>query len=256
MKLLSRLVPLVSQLFPKLSSRILASSGYTLDIERFGGLSGFTVWTRATALRQDRAWQPIVAAAKDGRLREDVAVLHEAITSLGTPPEALVEVGCGGGYISEILRSWLPQLEYHGVDLSTAMIEIASDHYPERSFAVGSAYELPLADRGYSVVIDGVALIHMPDWKRALAEYARVASGHVILHGLTLTESAPTTVFAKYAYGQPSMELVFNREELASACDALGLNLTGIHGGLDYNLKPYIGIQSISETWVLSVPSS
>ena len=72
-------------------------------------------------------------------------------------------------------------------------------------------------------MLDGVAIIHMPDWKLALAEYARVAGRHVILHGVTVTETSPTTQFAKYAYGQPSLELVFNRAELLAACTAAGL---------------------------------
>jgi hypothetical protein len=100
--------------------------------------------------------------------------------------------------------------------------------------------------------MDGVALIHMPDWKLALAQYARVSSSVVVLHGVTVTDSAPTTRFAKYAYGQPSLELVFAREELATACSAVGLTLDRVVPGLGYDLEPFLGIRSTEETWVLT----
>jgi ubiquinone/menaquinone biosynthesis C-methylase UbiE len=132
------------------------------------------------------------------------------------------------------------------------MIEIATEHYPNRSFAVGSAYALEFERESVDVVMDGVALLHMPEWPLAVGEYARVARSHVVLHGLTLTDAAPTTMFAKYAYGQPSLELVFNRDELMSVCAAAGLSLVDTEGGLDYDLKSYIGIASVSETWVLA----
>lgn len=251
MSVISSLIPFASQAFPRLSSRVLASSGYTLDPSRIGGPETFAVWTARTARRQDRAWQPIVDEAKAGRPREDVASLYEALSFLTSRPLTLLEVGCGGGYNSEIISSRFPQLDYFGIDLSEAMIAIANDHYPDRGFAVGSAYELPVDDASFDVVIDGVALIHMPEWRTAVAEYARTARDHVILHGLTLADDSPTTIFAKYAYGQPAMELAFNRAELTSRCVELGLTLQSTHTGLDYDLKRYLNIGTVSETWVL-----
>ena len=236
---------------PKFSSRFLASSGYTLTPSSIGDESAYSVWYRSTAERQDRAWQPIVASAKAGRPREDVAALFDAISALPTLPGTVLEVGCGGGYNSELVASKFPTIDYTGVDISEAMIDIAREHYPTRRFAVGSAYELDFGDRSFDVVLDGVALLHMPGWRTALAEYARVARSSVVLHGLTLTDDSPTTQFAKYAYGQPALEFVFNRAELLAACASVGLELVGTEGGLDYDLRDFIGITSVSETWTM-----
>lgn len=252
MALVSTLVAFASQHFPKFSSRILASSGYTLDLDRFGP-DAFGMWRADAARRQDAAWQPLIDRAKQGHPREDVAAMFDALDPIVSDGSTLLEVGCGGGYNSEAVLHRFPRAVYSGVDLSEAMIEIARAHYPDRPFAVASAYELPQKDSSSDIVMDGVALIHMPDWPRAIAEYARVARSHVVLHGLTLTDAVATTTFAKYAYGQPSMELVFNREEMLTACESHGLTLGTALGGLDYDLEHYIGIPSVSETWVLSV---
>jgi len=246
----SGLLALASQRLPSLSRRFLASAGYTLTPARLGSDDEFGIWRSDTAQRQDRAWQPLVAAAKAGKPREDILSLYDALDPLDDLAE-LVEVGCGGGYYSEILTDRYPATRYRGLDLSPAMIELAHQLYPHREFVVGSAYDLPYEDRSQAVVLDGVALIHMPDWPKAIHEYARVARGNVVLHGVTVSDSSPTTQFAKYAYGQPSLELVFSRDELASVCSSEGLELTRVLGGLDYDLGPFLGIPSVEETWVL-----
>ena len=213
------------------------------------------MWSVSTAKRQDRAWQQIVDEAKAGRPREDVAALYEALGSRKGTSIRLLEVGCGGGYNSEIIHSRFPDIRYRGVDLSAAMIAIAQQHYPDRDFSIGNAYDLPMLDSSHDVVMDGVALIHMPGWEDALAEYSRVAKGQVVLHGLTLSDASPTITFAKYAYGQPALELVFNREELLARCTGVGLSLEASYGALDYDLKNYLGLETVSETWVFNVTS-
>lgn len=239
-----------SQRIPKLSRRVLASAGYTLTPSDLASEDEYVVWRPETAERQDRAWQPLVSQAKAAQAREDIVALYDALDALGPVPE-LLEVGCGGGYYSEILAHRYPAVQYRGLDISPAMIDLARKHYPDREFVVGSAYELPYGDGSQSVVVDGVALIHMPSWRTAVGEYARVARDHVVLHGLTLSDDSATTLFAKYAYGQPSLEYVFARDDVAAACAGAGLELTAVIGGLDYDLGPYLGIPSVSETWVL-----
>lgn len=252
MALMSQLVAVASQTFPRLSSRVLASSGYTLDLDSFGP-DAFGVWRESTARRQERSWQPIVAEVKAGRPREDVAALFASLDFLRDETVSILEVGCGGGYNSEILAHRYPHFRYSGIDLSSAMIDIARESYPNREFRVGSAYDLDVADDAFDVVLDGVALLHMPDWRLALSEYARTAKRFVVLHGLTLTDTSETTTFAKYAYGQPSLEIVLNRAELVGECARVGLVLDQAHPGLDYDLASYIGVKSVSETWVLAV---
>lgn len=253
MSLTSILVYIASQVTPRLSSRVLASAGYTTDLDRFGGPDSFRIWDRSTAERQQGAWRPIIAAAAAGHPRADVQAMFDA---LETPPAvraaSLLEVGCGGGHNSELIAMRRPDLAYTGVDISESMVEVARQAYPDRDIRVGSAYSLEFGDAGFDVVFDGVALIHMDRWKRSIAEYARVAASAVILHGLTLTDAAPTTLFAKYAYGQPTRELVLARDELLAECRANGLELATALPGLDYDLKRYLGIPSTSETWVLT----
>jgi SAM-dependent methyltransferase len=249
MTLMSRLLAFASQAFPRMSSRVLASAGYTFDLDRFGP-DAFRIWDESTARRQDRAWKPLVAQALAGHPRQDIVALYEALESTGVAEGTILEVGCGGGYNSELISWGIPGLRYTGVDLSGSMVEVSREKYPQRDFRVASALGLPFGDNSFDIVLDGVALLHIPDWRAALAEYARVASRYVVLHGLTLSDN-PTVTFAKYAYGQPSRELIFNRTELLAECEAVALRLQASHPADDYDLERYLGIPTVSETWVL-----
>jgi len=253
MPLTSSLLAFASQRMPWLSRRVLASAGYTLDVDKLARSGQFGVWNERTAQRQERAWRPLVQEALAGHPREDVEALLSLLAPVVGPDSSVLEVGAGGGHISEILLARFPQIAYCGVDISPASVAVASQRYQGRRFLVGSAYALPFDDGEFDVVIDGVALLHMDGWRGALAEYARVANRHVILHGLTITTDHPTTRFAKYAYGQPTTELVFADSEIREACTQLGLALEAETDGLDYDLDEYLGIPSSSPSWRLRV---
>ncbi|MCU1411425.1 MAG: hypothetical protein JWR04_2132 [Rhodoglobus sp.] len=251
MSVTSRLLAFASQSLPRVSSRVLASAGYTFDLDSFGP-GAFRVWDDATARRQDRAWTPLVAQALAGNPREDIVALYGALDTTGTTAGTILEVGCGGGYNSELIAHHAPGLRYTGVDLSEAMVEVSREKYPGRDFQVASALELPFDDGSFDVVVDGVALLHIPDWQGAIREYARVASRFVVLHGLTLSDGE-TVTFGKYAYGQPSRELIFKRSEILAACESLGLRLVASHPADDYDLTEYLGVSTTSESWVLAL---
>lgn len=253
MSITTSLVAFASQRMPWLSRHVLASAGYTLDVEKLAASGRFGVWNERTAQRQERAWRPLVEQALAGHPRQDVEALLTLLTPAVGPGTTVLEVGAGGGHISEILLARLPQLQYSGLDVSPASMQVASQRYPGRRFTVGSAYELPFADGEFDVVIDGVALLHMDGWRGALAEYARVAAHYVILHGLTITTGHPTTRFAKYAYGQPTTELVFADSEIRAECARLGLVIEAEIEGLAYDLDEYLGIPSTSPSWRLRV---
>ncbi|MBU1586704.1 MAG: class I SAM-dependent methyltransferase [Actinobacteria bacterium] len=251
MSFASRALAFASQRFPKASSRVLASAGYTFDLDTFGP-NAFRVWNSRTAARQDRAWAPLVARAIAGNPREDIVALYDALDSTGVTAGTILEVGCGGGYNSELIAHHTPGLRYTGIDLSESMVEVSRAKYPDRDFRVASALDLPFDDGAFDVVIDGVALLHIPPWREAIAEYRRVASRFVVLHGLTLSDHE-TVAFGKYAYGQPSREFILNRADVVAACEALGLRLVASLPGDDYDLTEYLGVPTVSETWVLAV---
>jgi len=244
------------ELVPFLRRNLLASCDYRLlpvstngsaDAARMATGTGW--YSQRTARRQERAWSQLTAAALAGEPRRDVQAVIDAL--LRCPPTSLVlEVGCGTGYFSDIIGHFCPQMNYTGVDYSSAMVDLARTRRPGREFISGDATSLPFPDDSFDVIVDGAALIHIPAWREALAEYARVARQAIILSSLTIADIPTTRAVEKLAYGSPVVELVFSRQELLSEIAAAGRGVDSQTETLPYDLNRYIGIATTSETWV------
>jgi ubiquinone/menaquinone biosynthesis C-methylase UbiE len=96
------------------------------------------------------------------------------------PPGAKVlEIGCGdGGGAGIFARAFAPGL-YHGLDVDPAMVRVAAGRgkgpFGGRSlFVLGDAERLPYADAAFDAVVNFGIIHHLPDWRRGVAEVARV----------------------------------------------------------------------------------
>ena len=96
------------------------------------------------------------------------------------PPGARVlEIGCGdGGGAGIFARAFAPGL-YHGIDVDPAMIKVAAGRRKgplgrSSLFVLGDAERLPYADATFDAVVNFGIIHHLPDWRRGVAEVARV----------------------------------------------------------------------------------
>lgn len=83
--------------------------------------------------------------------------------------ESLLDVGCGNGRVSRVLRDRVA--EVHAVDVETS--PEWSDE-PGLSFRVADGEHLPFADASFDLVHSKDSLHHMDDPARAVVEYRRV----------------------------------------------------------------------------------
>jgi len=100
------------------------------------------------------------------------------------PPVRTLDVACGTGFVTRLLRG-----EVVGLDQSSAMLDAAREQAPDAELVVGDALELPFEDRSFDRVFTSHFYGHLeePERDRFLAEARRVASELVVfdaaLHG-------------------------------------------------------------------------
>jgi SAM-dependent methyltransferase len=211
-------------------------------------------WLAArTVMRQEHAYQGLIAAMKRGEPRHDFKVAAEAVAATGIASPRVLEVGCGSGYYSEVFATLLAGgVRYTGIDYSDAMIARARAHYPLANFEVADATRMPYAGAAFDIVFNGVSLMHTIDYQAAIREAARVASHYCVFHGVPVFYNCQTTFLRKYAYGAPVTEVVFGKRELMSLCEDAGLRLEREWPCIPYDVYEVTGHHSTSETYLFS----
>lgn len=137
----------------------------------------------------------------------------------------VLDVGASAGYYSEVLKIAGFDVDYTACDYSESFRRLAASLYPELEFEVADACSLPFHDDWFDVVMSGGALMHIPDYPKAIAEMVRVSSRYLIFHRTPVLTEKPTTAFLKDGYGVPMFEWHFNESELCSIFNSHGLTL-------------------------------
>jgi SAM-dependent methyltransferase len=91
----------------------------------------------------------------------------------------VLDVGCGKGHFTRVIGRLAPNARITGVDFEPQWVAAARASVPpgdsERfTYVEGSALSLPFGDGEFDVVTCQTLLIHLPDVRGALAEFARV----------------------------------------------------------------------------------
>lgn len=150
----------------------------------------------------------------------------EAVAATDMQHGAICEVGCASGYYFEVLEHLLGhRVNYTGLDYSQALIERARQEYPGVQFRVADATDLLLDDDSYAIVMSGCVLLHVMDYRQAVAETARVASDWCIFHRTPVMQGEETALMTRMAYGVPVVELAFGERELLALFAENGLQV-------------------------------
>jgi ubiquinone/menaquinone biosynthesis C-methylase UbiE len=95
------------------------------------------------------------------------------------PGAVVLEIGCGRGAGARLIREAFRPRVVHASDLDLEMIRMAREHSLERhgqgsSLAVADVFKLPYRNEAADAVFGFGVLHHVPDWRAAVAEIARM----------------------------------------------------------------------------------
>ncbi len=156
-----------------------------------------------------------------------VAILVHNIPDLNN--KTLLDVGCSGGYYSEVLRSRGVNAAYRGCDYSFPFIQLARSTYTSESFDVEDATALSYESEAFDVVISGCCLLHIPEYDKAVSEASRVSREFVVFHRTPVLHLAGPTFYTKTAYGTEMLEIHFNEQKLIRLFARYGLKTVDVN---------------------------
>ena len=102
----------------------------------------------------------------------------------------ILEVGCGAGGMARAVKSYRPDLEVHGCDVSRSAIRIAKSRSGRVSYAVCDAYDLAFPEEFFDAVVMFDVLEHLESPGRAMREIFRVLRDGAIFHLFVPCEGA------------------------------------------------------------------
>ena len=142
-----------------------------------------------------------------------------ALLGLGDPRWTVGDLGCGTGRISAALAPWVEQVI--AVDGSAAMLAAARERLAERKnvrIREGELEKLPIADAQLDAATLFLALHHLPDPSRALAEARRVLKpgGRLVVVDMLPHDRE------EYRQQMGHVWLGFSRQQMQKAFDRTG----------------------------------
>ena len=106
------------------------------------------------------------------------------LLSLGgsLPGARVLDVGCGGGIWTPLIKRYFQAAHVDSLDLDSTMLRSASSR--AEASIVGDACNLPFADERYDAVFSLQTLHHIEDWESSLCEMKRVLRPGGKIYGL------------------------------------------------------------------------
>ena len=93
----------------------------------------------------------------------------------------LLEVGCGEGHLASYMKKLKSTIKTEGIDISSDIIKLASETYPDIKFSVQSLYGLSYPDNSFDMVVASEVLEHLEYPEKAMTELKRVTKKHCLL---------------------------------------------------------------------------
>jgi ubiquinone/menaquinone biosynthesis C-methylase UbiE len=155
--------------------------------------------------------------------------LYPALVGLASSwrPESILDVGCGPGFLLEMLRK--PGVRLAGADISARMIGRARERLgSDADLRVADSEGLPWAAGGFDLVLCCLSFHHYPNPEIALSEMSRVLrkKGHLLLADPWVSWPLRPMLNRLFRYGKGGDVKLYSRNEIEGMLGRTGFKNT------------------------------
>jgi len=94
--------------------------------------------------------------------------------------KSLLEVGCGEGYVINVIKKKFPKISVRGIEVDDATLKKAITIHPNLDFKKGNIYKIDLKDNSFDVILSVEVLEHLTNPEKAIKECKRVSKNYCI----------------------------------------------------------------------------
>ncbi len=156
--------------------RMVCANAHSFDVARSGYLNLLQPQDRRSKTPGDSK-EAVIARRRFLDAGHEETLIETIIAMLRgepAPASAVLDAGCGEGYHLGTITRRLG-VEGHGVDLSTAAIELAARRYPECHWIIANADRfLPYADESFSTVLSITGRLNAPELRRVIRSHGQL----------------------------------------------------------------------------------
>jgi len=120
--------------------------------------------------------------------------LKYALQGLEAVNGRVLDIGCGGGGMTEALNYYRPDLEVWGCDISSNSLSIARRVAQEAQFCRGDVFQLPFDRNSFNAVVMFDFLEHFEDPAQVILEVRRILVPGGVFHTAVPFEGEPITL--------------------------------------------------------------
>ncbi len=96
-------------------------------------------------------------------------------------PKTALDVGCGEGYTTALIKEKFPELEISGIELGEKTLKKAQNLHKSINFEQGSAYDIKRRDESCDLALSSEVLEHLDNPLKGLLELKRVSRRFVLV---------------------------------------------------------------------------
>lgn len=108
------------------------------------------------------------------KIKKDVIKQTNNLFTISKSPLTFLDLCCGTGDLSGILKDTFPQSKVIGVDFSKNMLEIAQKKHPDIELIEADCTQLPFENQSFDLCIISFGLRNIEDMEKALSEIYRI----------------------------------------------------------------------------------